>query len=600
MKCNSRMRHDRASTRDQSRPIRQSFLETKVASNVCLSILILLFATPRIAESIEPEYFSVGDHEAFVIEPPESSRIDGPMPWVFYAPTFVRRLPGPEEDWMINRFHEHGIAIVGIDVGESYGSPNGRAAYQAFYEELTSKRGYASKCVLLARSRGGLMLYNWAVEHPEYVAAVAGIYPVCNIESYPGVDKAAGAYEMTPEQLRSSLGQHNPINRLAPLAEAKVPILHIHGDRDQIVPIERNSAELANSYRRLGGPVEVEVIKGQGHNMWRGWFQSENLTEFIVSHATGAPANGNEQSFSDDPRGTAASQDFVVLKSENLEAVIGNNKSLDRNGKRHRAGYNGIFSIKSIVQPDSPFVPTYAGLNLEHYFDGRIRQEREQFFEPRYAPMKLRKLGAKTVELYQPKTSVFQVESWTRFTLAANHIDFSYRCKPHREDYVGDFLGTFWASYINGPIDKTIYFLDPAATLEQPIWQQFCTQTHNRDSTIKHVGDETRLQFNSGDALFANISSLKYSQPFFYGRFRNMVLIYMFQPNPAIRFTHSPSGGGRSAKGDGTNPAWDFQLIIPKPKAGREYELRGRLIYKEWKGRDDVLTEVSAYLDSYR
>ena len=198
-------------------PTKLRFLSLPVALAV-----ILLVSRP--ADSGEPAYFKVGKDQAFVFEPPHASRIDGPMPWVLYAPTFIRRLPGPEEDWMIERFHDRGIAIAGIDVGESYGSPKGRAAYESLYEELTARRGYAKKCVLLARSRGGLMLYNWAVEHPHAVAGIAGIYPVCNIESYPGVAKAAGAYEMTAEQLRVELAQHNPIDRLAPLAKAKVPI----------------------------------------------------------------------------------------------------------------------------------------------------------------------------------------------------------------------------------------------------------------------------------------------------------------------------------------------------------------------------------------
>ena len=254
---------------------------------------VFYFKQIRIRELGEPakaEYFDVGKHQAFVIEPPVTSRIDGPTPWVLYAPTFIRgagqrTLPGPEENWMIDQFHEKGIAIAGVDVGESYGSPQGRAAYQSLYEELTSKRGYKKKCVLLARSRGGLMLYNWAVEHPDSVAGVAGIYPVCNIESYPGVDKAASAYEMTAEELQGRLAEHNPIHRLAPLAKAQVPILHIHGDQDRIVPLEKNSDSLASNYRKLGGPIDVEVIKGQGHNMWEGWFQSQKLTNFIVSRA---------------------------------------------------------------------------------------------------------------------------------------------------------------------------------------------------------------------------------------------------------------------------------------------------------------------------
>ena len=90
----------------------------------------------------------------------------------------------------------------------------------------------------------------------------------------------------------------------------------------------------------------------------------------------------------------------------------------------------------------------------------------------------------------------------------------------------------------------------------------------------------------------------RYSQPFFYGRFRDMVLIYVFRPNPHIRLTHSPSGGGVAASGEDTNPAWDFQLIIPKPKKGIEYDLVGRLIYKKWQDRADVLSEVSEYLSS--
>ena len=524
------------------------------------------------------------------------------MPWVFYAPTFTnaaerRTLPGPEEDWMIRRFHRRGIAIAGVDVGESHGSPHGRAVYQALYKELTANRGFAKKCVPLARSRGGLMLYNWAVEHPDCVAGIAGIYPVCSIETYPGIDTAAPAYEMTEEQLKSRLAEHNPLDRLAPLAKAKVPIRHIHGDQDRVVPLEKNSTLLASNYRKLGGQIEVEVVKGQGHNMWDGWFQSEKLTNFIVERAMSA-TDANPVASPDDPRGVATANDFAILKSDELEVVIGNNKSLARHGKQHRAGYNGVFSISSVSQHESPFVPAYAGLNLEHYFDGRVREQTEHFFEPRFEPMKLSRIDDQTVELYQPKTPVFQVESWTRFSIASNYVDFSFRCKPHRADYVGDFLGTFWASYINGPLDKSMYFLDAKSSLQKPTWQQLCTQAHNRDSTLKNAADETELEFDAKNVLFGNLSPLKYSAPFFYGRFRNMVLIYVFQPSTDIRFTHSPSGGGRSAKGDDTNPAWDYQLIIPQPKVGKEYKLNGRLIYKEWQGRDDVLAEVASYLSN--
>jgi len=234
------------------------------------------------------ENFTVAGHKAFVIIP-SNAPTDRPIPWVWYAPTLGRGLPGGAEKWMFERFHRFGIAVAGIDVGESYGSPAGRALYQKLYEQLTTKRRFHRRPVLHARSRGGLMLYNWAVEHPDSVAGVVGIYPVCNIASYPGVKRAAPAFKMTAEQLQAKLTEHNPIDRLAPLAKAKVPIFHIHGDSDKIVPLDLNSAELAKRYTALGGPVEVEVVKGQGHNMWKGWFESQKLTDFAIAKALGRP-----------------------------------------------------------------------------------------------------------------------------------------------------------------------------------------------------------------------------------------------------------------------------------------------------------------------
>ena len=129
------------------------------------------------------------------------------------------------------------------------------------------------------------MLYNWAAENSASVACVAGIYPVCNLVSYPGIKRACGAYGMTEKNLAANLAEHNPIDRLAPPAKAKVPIFHIHGDSDKVVPLEKNSGELAKRYESLGGKMTLKVIKGQGHNMWSGWFQSQELVDFVITCA---------------------------------------------------------------------------------------------------------------------------------------------------------------------------------------------------------------------------------------------------------------------------------------------------------------------------
>ncbi len=238
------------------------------------------------AEKVLPlpgEVFLVEGCTAFVISPDKKTS-DGPTPWVWYAPT-LPGLPGTEERWMFERFKQAGIAIAGIDVGESYGSPDGRKLFTAFHREMTEQRDFAPKPVLLGRSRGGLMTLAWAVENADKVGGFAGVYPVCNIASYPGVAHASGAFHLKPEELAAQLADHNPIDRLADLAKAKVPLFAIHGDVDKIVPLEANSGEVKKRYQALGGEMQLIVPAGQGHNMWDGFFQCQELVDFVVANA---------------------------------------------------------------------------------------------------------------------------------------------------------------------------------------------------------------------------------------------------------------------------------------------------------------------------
>ncbi|MBT3344456.1 MAG: hypothetical protein HN404_15740 [Gemmatimonadetes bacterium] len=247
--------------------------------------------TPGKQLPLPGEVFDLDGNTAFLITPPRSDTADvNPIPWVWYAPT-LPGLPGAEEAWMFTQFLHEGMAIAGIDVGESYGSPAGRASFTAFHQELTEVRGLSSKACLFARSRGGLMLYNWAVEHPDCVASIAGIYPVCSPASYPGAETAAPAYGLTTDQFIEELPNHDPLERLAPLAAANVPIFHIHGDSDTVVPLEANSARLARRYDELAAPMTLRVIEGGGHDMWDGWFRCEELVDFIIEHRLGWESN---------------------------------------------------------------------------------------------------------------------------------------------------------------------------------------------------------------------------------------------------------------------------------------------------------------------
>jgi dienelactone hydrolase len=90
---------------------------------------------------------------------------------------------------------------------------------------------------------------------------------------------------MTAAALEANLAQHNPIDRLGTLAKAHVPILHVHGDADQVVPLEKNSGELERRYRELGGPVRLIVVSGKGHQVCPEFFQCQELVDFVSTHA---------------------------------------------------------------------------------------------------------------------------------------------------------------------------------------------------------------------------------------------------------------------------------------------------------------------------
>ncbi|MEX2186282.1 MAG: prolyl oligopeptidase family serine peptidase [Pirellulales bacterium] len=242
--------------------------------------------TKPVKELILPgESFLVEKRPAFILWPAEEKRRK-PQPWILYAPT-LPAYPDAAEKWMHEQFLAAGVAVAGIDCGEAYGSPAGQKLFIALYAELTEKRAFAARPCLLGRSRGGLWVSSWAIANSDKVAGIAGIYPVFDLTTYPGLEKAAPAYGMTEQELRESLAKHNPIARIDVLAKAKTPVFIIHGDDDKVVPLPQNSAELVAKYKAAdaGDAVTLVVAKGQGHNFWQGFFRCQELVDFAIGRA---------------------------------------------------------------------------------------------------------------------------------------------------------------------------------------------------------------------------------------------------------------------------------------------------------------------------
>jgi alpha-beta hydrolase superfamily lysophospholipase len=188
------------------------------------------------------------------------------------------------------------VAVAGIDVGEAYGSPRSHAAFDALYRELTGRRGFGARPCLFGRSRGGLWVSSWAIAHPERVAGIIGIYPVFDFRTYPKLERAAPAYELTPDELAARNAEFNPIERVDVLAKAGIPAALIHGDVDTVVPVGENSSEFVRRYRTAGAEslVKLIILEGQGHNFFEGFFHSQELVDFAIARAKAGVRNSQE------------------------------------------------------------------------------------------------------------------------------------------------------------------------------------------------------------------------------------------------------------------------------------------------------------------
>lgn len=223
--------------------------------------------------------FTVRGHDAFVRLP--ERRGDGPLDWVWFAPV-VDGQPSARHDHLSRGIQAAGLAFAGVSVGESYGSPAGREVFTAFHDEVTRRFGLARRVTLLAQSRGGLQHYAWASEHPDLVRRIGGIYPVCDLRDWPGLERAAPAYGLSPAELERELDAHNPLAVLEPLATAGVPVFHVHGDQDTVVPHIAHTEKLAARYRELGGTIEVDVVPGYGHEEADVFFVNARLLSFLL------------------------------------------------------------------------------------------------------------------------------------------------------------------------------------------------------------------------------------------------------------------------------------------------------------------------------
>ena len=196
-------------------------------------------------------------------------------PWVWRA-----RFP----DWHTEAdsiLVSEGFHLAYINTDNQFGSPNAIKVWDDFYAFLTTELKLQKKVSLMGVSRGGLFIYNWAKKNPEKIACIYAEAPVCDFKSWPAGFGASKGSPLDWKKLKEEYGfisedeaklySNNPIDNLDTLAKAKVPILHMIGLKDQIVPPNENTMPLINKYISLGGNATVitctkGIQKLEGHH----------------------------------------------------------------------------------------------------------------------------------------------------------------------------------------------------------------------------------------------------------------------------------------------------------------------------------------------
>ncbi len=154
-------------------------------------------------------------------------------PWVFRADRI-----GPDTAAVDLALLARGFHIVAAPVTAQSGPV--REQWDAVYKLLTHY-GFSKKPVLEGAGTAAGEAYAWAIENPDKVSCI---------------------YAENPS-LHSLMAKTPPIDHLAPLAKAGVPLIHVCGSLDPWLNDQTRVVE--KRYKEFGGPITVIIKEGEGH-----------------------------------------------------------------------------------------------------------------------------------------------------------------------------------------------------------------------------------------------------------------------------------------------------------------------------------------------
>lgn len=157
-----------------------------------------------------------------VVVAPKAAAAGQPWSWQGY---YFDHEPQTEVELLKRGFH---IGYIFSDAGKNW---------DAWYAFLTEKHGLSKRPAFVGMSRGGRNAFTWATSNPDKVSCIYADNPAVSPES---------------------------IAKLADLAKADVPLLHVCGSLDPI--LGHHTLVVESVYQQLGGRISVMIKEGAAHH----------------------------------------------------------------------------------------------------------------------------------------------------------------------------------------------------------------------------------------------------------------------------------------------------------------------------------------------
>ena len=245
-------------------------------------------AQDSISEKFNVTEFDFNGRNAKIVFPKKPNE-DGL--WVWRARFWVHE---PQTDIALL---EKGFHLVYVDVAGLFGNNEAVEIWNDFYKYVVKKYHLNTKTVLEGMSRGGLIVYNWATQNTEKVFCIYADAPVSDINSWPrGMYAGSGSEKEWKECLEAhGLDEKSvlefegmPIYTAVKVAKARIPVLHVCGASDKVVPYEENTRKLEEKFRAAGGEIQIILKEGIGHHP-HSLENPKPIVDFILKHTKTEP-----------------------------------------------------------------------------------------------------------------------------------------------------------------------------------------------------------------------------------------------------------------------------------------------------------------------